>query len=259
LKLIEFTGIPGSGKSTIVPIVKSYLKEQGLDIFDAKNVILCGENFHFIKKHFKSLLGSLPMKIRKKILRGLNNYSYLKHEYTLNYILNNLQLFNYIVDRTKSRPIPERHKNLIIEWFLNMAASYQIAHEFLEKNSVLLLDEGFVHKVVSLFVFVEEATVDFDEIERYLENIPRGHLLIRVEANENVCKKRIINRKLPSRLNGRTDNEIWQYLIKAKSAIDYTQNFLAKRGTKIVTLNNFDEEFSRENIVFQLSRNFRDF
>jgi len=253
LKLIEVTGIPGSGKSTVLPVVKNYLRKRGLEVFDSRNIILCIERFPFDKS--RKLAESLPPGLGDMIAKGLNRlYVEMKYRYKLKYLLSNRELFSYIVDLTNSRNIPHPHKILTVGWFLNLAASYQIASEHSGSSSVLLLDEGFVHRVIHLFVSVEEETIDAEKIERYLEKIPPIQTLIMVEANEVLCKNRIISRGLPRRLRGRTDEEIWEYLLSSKAALDNAQRFVSRRGTNIVSLDNSSEQFSQQGVEFQLSR-----
>lgn len=254
MKFIEFIGLPGSGKSTILPIVKSHLQKLGFEVFDQKNIILGSESFPFNKRPFKKLLSLLPTKLNKEILKGLNNNLRVKEQYQLKYMLNNLEIFNYIINYTISRPIPDNHKSLVIKWFLKTVGTYQIARESLNSNSVLILDEGFVHRALTLFVFIEEKKINFEEIEKYLEKIPKAHTLIKVEADTVLCKKRLIDRRLPCKLEDYTDDEIWKYLLKAKSVIDFVQNFLTKRDTNIVALNNSSEEFIEKSIKLQLSK-----
>ncbi len=253
MKLIEVTGIPGSGKSTVLPVVKTYLRKRGLEVFDSRNIILCIERFPFNKS--RKLVKCLPTTLSDMIVKGLNKlYLELRYRYKLKYLLSNRELFNFIVDLTNSRNIPHPHKILTVGWFLNLAASYQIATEHSGSSSVLLLDEGFVHRIIHLFVSVEEETIDAEKIERYVEKIPPIHTLINVEADEVLCKKRVIARGLPRRLRGRTDEEIWEYLLRSKAALDNAQRFVRRRGTNIVSLDNSSGQFSQQAVEFQLSR-----
>lgn len=259
MKIVEFTGIPGSGKSTILPIVKDYLANQGLTVFDSGDIVRCSTRFPFTNSLFNTLLSSLPRGLNKILLRKLNNGLCLRQKYQIEYMINNLLFFNSVADLTNSRPIPENHKRITIESFLRMAGDYQIAKESSKKNAVLLLDEGFGHKVITFYISVEEKIIDFVEIESYLEKIPRIHLLIEIKADESVCKKRIIDRKLPERLEGRTDHEVMEYLRRSKSAIDYGVKYLSTKGVKVETLVNPSESFCPEEIISQLSNKIGEF
>jgi thymidylate kinase len=253
LKLIEFTGIPGSGKSTIIPIVKCYLQKSGFTVFDWKEINLYSEHFLFGEKYFNKIFAALFHSYAKKISESLAKYFSLKRMYQLKYLVNNLWLFLSFTRLTLFRPIPQLHKQLIIRRFIRCGGIYEFASKFIETNSIMIFDEGFVHHVVNFFVSVEEKTIDFKKMEIYLEKTPYVHTLINVEANECVCKERLLNRKLPRRLEGRTEQEIFEYILMTKSAIYYALNHLSNKGRKIVTVNNQEEQFFEENIIMQLS------
>ena len=38
MKLFEFTGITGCGKTTLLPLVKKQLRQRGLNVFDSNDV-----------------------------------------------------------------------------------------------------------------------------------------------------------------------------------------------------------------------------
>ena len=258
MKLVEITGIPGCGKSTIFPIVEEYFINMGLKVFNPKSILQCSQKVRFSGWHSRKVIALLPMKVRNRVLRGLATFVNLKQQYALKYMTSNPELLSYVVGLTNSRPVSEDHKRLTLGYFLNLTASYQIACESLGSDSVLLADEGFVHKVVTFFVSVQETTIDPAEVQRYLEKIPAVHTLIKVKADVSVCKKRLIPRKLPRRLEGSTENEIEEYLLRSKAAIDCAEDFQARRGTKIVSLDNSSEQFSEVNVRSQLLKSLKD-
>lgn len=256
MKVIELTGIPGSGKSTILPVLKRYFQKIGIQTFDSSDIITCCDYFPFKIKLFKRFLSSLPNRLHSSLIIKLNNGLKLRHKYQLKYSSSNSEFFDYVVRLTELRPINAYHKNLTIGFFLRTAGDYQIAYDCLGKDSIFILDEGFVHRVVTLFVSLEEKEVDFGMIQRYLERIPKADALIKVEANEQLCKKRLMNRELPHRLQRRTEYEILEYLARSKSVIEYAMNFLIIKGISTVTLHNSDEQFFQQNIINQIAHNF---
>ena len=120
-------------------------------------------------------------------------------------------------------------------------------------TATLVFDEGFFHKVVNLFVSVEEDNINFNGIKKYLEKIPEINTLIRVEANEDTCNLRLHKRKLPFRLKDKNDDEIFKYLVKAKSVIDYAVNYFDKRDTNIISINNTGHQLFEDDIIRQIS------
>ncbi|MHA1231706.1 MAG: hypothetical protein ACTSPQ_13750 [Candidatus Helarchaeota archaeon] len=255
MKYIELTGIPGSGKSTILRLIEKYFRKKGYKVYNKDNIIQCSDAYLFKNRYFKNLFSLLPNKFKDPILIKLIDHTFIRHKYELKFLLNNIQIFDYIINLNNNRPISENHINLVIKWFISTAGRYEIWKvNNNNNNSILVLDEGFVHKIVSLFVSIEEETINFQEIEKYLNMIPKIDLLIKIEANEHLCMNRIITRKLPVRLEGKSENEIIEFLSRAKIAIDYGTNFLVKNGIKLITLNNSNEGFNKDYLISQLTK-----
>jgi thymidylate kinase len=250
--LIEITGIPGCGKSTIARLVRKYLIKSGFEVFDRNNVILLSESLWTtnlsLNRALKFIFALLSDKTRGKLIRKLD----LKKNYRTRYIASNPQFYSYVMSLTNSRPIPSSHREQIIRFFLNSATDYQIAFERLSRDAIFIFDEGFVHRIVTLFVSVEEKKTDFRELGRYLNTIPRANLLIKIEADEDVCKNRIMNRKLPFRLRGEKEQEILEFLSKSNLVIDHAVNYLIKAGARAITIDNGSEPFLENRIISQL-------
>ena len=254
MKGIEFSGIPGSGKSTILPVVAEYLRNQGCDVVDQHNLIQRSKRFPFNARWFRGLMAMFPARMRRVFTRVLNNYYYLNYEYQLKYIAEDVSLLRYLKSFVQVRPIPEAHKNMLFRWFIKMAGSYRMARDVLEEDSVYLLDEGFVQKVISMYVSVEEDAPNTAELERYLDEIPDDLTVINITADQDTCKRRILERRLPKRLEGRQDHEVEAYLSKSKMTIDFAAGYLSKKGSKIVDVDNSSEPFTEARITEQLSR-----
>jgi hypothetical protein len=254
LKLIEFTGLPGSGKSTIVSIVKKWLIERGFKVADEYSVLRNCQRILFGDLQFETILPWILSKLNQKTLDRTIKYLGLKKAYELRYIKQNLELYKFISAQTQARPLPIDHKNFTLNIFFDLAARYQIAFELLDNESILIFDEGFFHKVVNFFVSVEEDNINFIGVKKYLEKIPRIYTLIKIEANEDMCNERLHKRELPFRLKDKTDDEIFKYLVKAKSVIDYGVNYLDKRDANIISINNTGRQLFMNDIIRQISK-----
>ena len=253
MRRIEFSGIPGSGKSTIVPVVARYLKRNGRDVVDRNNLIHRSNYFPFNSRYFQFLMKVFPPKQRERCNWCLNNFFHVNYEYQLQFMADHLPLLQYLVGFVNARPIPEDHKRMLVRWFVKMAGCYQMARECLGDDDVFLFDEGYVQKVVSLYISVEEETPAPAEIERYLDQIPGGLTLINVQADQEKCKRRILDRNLPKRLKGREQHEIETYLSRSRVAIDFAASYMARKGGQVVVIDNSKEPFVESRIQEQLS------
>lgn len=245
--------MPGAGKSTIVSIAKKWLNEKEIEVFDEFGVLRHCQRFPFGDFQLENLLPWILSKLNEKTLNRAIKYLGLKRVYKLRYIEQNLQLYDFILDLTQRRSIPIDHKNFILKVYFDLAARYQIGFERFDNEAILVFDEGFFHKVVNFFVSVEEDNINFNGVKKYLEKIPEINTLIMVEANEDTCNLRLHKRKLPFRLKGKNDDEIFKYLVKAKSVIDYAVNYFDKRDTNIITIKNTGHQLFEDDIIRQIS------
>jgi hypothetical protein len=194
--LIELTGIPGSGKTKVAPIIQKHLKKSGFEIYDKHLIISLCKEFPLNKNIFIKFTKFFPIKIRSKIsglfFRILNN----KQIYMAKYLLENRKFCETTMNDISESPIPSKHKNLIVLWWLNLISTYQIALESLEENSNLILDEGFFHKVINFYVYKND-NLNYSKMQAYIESIPEIDVLVRIETSLDMCFERLKNRKLP--------------------------------------------------------------
>ena len=253
MRFVEFSGIPGSGKSSILPIVARHLRRSGRDVVDRDNLIHRANQFPFNSRCFQQLISAVPRVLRNRCTESLNNYFYLNYEYQIKYMANHLSVLRHVIATIDDRPIPQMHKAMLVRWCFKMAGSYQMARDCLGDDEVLLCDEGYVQKVNSLYISVEEESPEPAEVERYLDQVPCEMVLVHVTAEPETCKRRIAARGLPRRLKGRTDREIADYLHKSREVTDLAMKHMLRRGGQVVVVNNSHEPFAEGEIEQQLS------
>ena len=127
-----------------------------------------------------------------------------------------------------------------------------MALESLEESSVLILDEGFFHKVINFFVHLN-FDLEYTKIQAFLKDIPNIDLLILIEAGISNCLGRLENRSLPKVIRGSTTLEVRGYLESSQKAIDYSETILAAKGTKIIKIDNSTFPFLEKHITKQLA------
>lgn len=254
MKLIELTGISGSGKSTITPIIKKFLKTEGFEVYDKYILVLRCNEFPVNRRFSTVFIRLLPASFRDKMLalfyRVLDN----KRIYLAHYLLENLGFYETTINNISEAPIPFYQKNWLILWWFNLISTYQMAVESLEKNSILILDEGFYHKLINFYVHLGH-DLEYSKIQTYVESIPHIDILIHIETSIDKCIERFSKRNLPRVIRGRTMQEVTNYLENSKKAIEYSNNLISTKGTKIIKIENSDQPFYQKNITRQLSKN----
>ena len=253
MRLIEITGIPGSGKSTITPIINKFLKTEGFKVYDKYILILSCDEFPLNRSLSTMFIRLFPAAVRDKILalsyRILDN----KRIYMAHYLLENWKFYETTMNNILKSPIPLYQKNWLVLWWFNLISTYQMAMESLGENSILILDEGFYHKVINFFVHLGH-DLEYLKIEAYVKCIPPIDILIQVETSIEKCLERLTKRALPRVIRGSTTSEVRNYLVNTKKAIEYSNDIISANGTKIIKIDNSISPLSPKNIITQLSK-----
>jgi thymidylate kinase len=245
MKLIEMTGLPGSGKTTVYPHLMSSFSDIGFDIYDFKKF---NQRYpSYLKSTFSTVYNYLPRAVRSRY----SKYMYSKLNSDDNFINKFKIEFNYLVDFAKTinqhRLIPDEHKELSDKWLLETASIYQVARELLKDDSYLLLDEGFTHKVINLFVSLQESEINEEGLEQYLLLIPQIEILIFIKTDINVCLERIMKRKNKNQRHGTSKAEVLRFLNIADQVLKITLKSLIKENVNVITIDNSSENLSNIN------------
>lgn len=223
--IIEITGIPGVGKSTIIEKLKKEFSLNKKIVFDIKKyickfeflsnslfffdlILLC--NFFKLKKQdliifFESL---------KKILDSKNSF------------------FN------KINILRNCYKKIVI-------------HRILQKNdSLFFVDEGISHLPFNLFVD-GDSNFTQNELEVFMSNNVYNDFILIVDSDDSIIKKRLENRGINNhrRLSTLTDKEIEHFLHHSRRIIELIK---IKTNRKYIYMN--ENEINIKEIISNMEK-----
>jgi hypothetical protein len=246
MRLIEFTGLPGAGKSTVFPLVKKACAGKCSDICDANDV-------------YVKLINELPCgvlvdaivpsrQLKKKISSRWFRRAAVKQKYQAAAIQQQQLLNSEFHKINNSRGISADESSRIVSWFLSTLSIYTAATKALGKDDCLILDEGFFHKILSLFAAAGELSKDETAIKHYLDLIPSVDTLVYVETGVHECIDRIASSKAKRRYGWLDDEKFEAVLNHMKWLIDFGVSYVEGKGTQIVRINNEDEFTSSDDV-----------
>jgi thymidylate kinase len=231
--IIEFLGNSGAGKSTLIPAVAGLLRDDGLVAMPVTEAIHC----YMRKTGVGRLVCFLaPRAWQGPILWRVFSYG-LSRLHAARFTMQNLRLVRYVVTTQRRRPIPGQHRRLILRLFFRMIGSYHFLRSRVQPGEVLLIDEGFVHRVVHMFVSASERPAP-DQVAAYLKLLPRSDLVVWVQAPLDVCQARISARGLQVRLRGLEAHEVVQFLENAQQVVSIAAQYLKGMGWDVVAVDN---------------------
>ena len=171
--VIEFNGIPGSGKSTISDALEEKLKKQGLTVVS-------------YREHFKKYSHN----------RKYQLYCAVKHAPQ---VLRYYFLLRIYISKIKM-------DKMMYKYFIASVLDFGVKLEFLDKTTadVIILDQGIIQELLSIYHIKEIVTNNsIIKIFNYLSEVFKNLVLVNVEIPIEIACQRV-----NSRLNGksRVDN-----------------------------------------------------
>lgn len=228
---IEFMGAPGTGKTTLTPIVIQSLGEQGLRALTIADAVPL---YATRTPWGKIISATIPRSSAKSVLwRICCHSSFL---YRSKFAIRHYAFWRYVVKLQRGRPIPRQHQRLIRCYFDRMMGHYQFLKCHIQPDEILVLDEGFAHRVTHFVSELEQPHPDM--IMRYVTLMPKSDLVILVRAPVGTCVQRLCARALRGRLSGRNRREVGQFVANAEKAIDISAHYLRYMGREIVEVDN---------------------
>lgn len=234
--IIEFMGYSGAGKSTLVPILTQLLRDDGELVMSVTEAIRAYTA--------RTLPGRIVCALAPAALRGpllWRSFSYLISKlHLLQCFMERPQLMGYVVRSQLQRPVPRRHRWLIVRLFLRMASEYHLVRSCSQPGEVVVFDEGFVHRAVHLFVSAAEQ-VNSEQIVEYLSLLPHSDLVILVKAAPATCLARIQSRGLQVRLSNLTAQDIARFMANTAQVMEIASRYLQDAGWPLIEVMNDGE------------------
>lgn len=126
----------------------------------------------------------------------------------------------------------------LIFWMFNFFAEYEFIIDTILKDELLLIDEGFSQRAISLFAYNDY--INWDHVNKYVNTIPLPTQLIVVRSSNQLIEKRIIDREkgLPARMRNLSQENIKRVLINWEKIIDFVIPIFKKKHVKIIIVDN---------------------
>jgi hypothetical protein len=234
--VVEFVGAPGAGKSSLLPAVRHACERSGLD---AGTVVefarpLAG------RTRAGWLLAVLPEgRFRARASWGV--FRWASALGTLARVRKTWPLASVVWRSQRGRPrSAEARDRRVVYWFGRLVGAHGLFLRRSRPEEVLLLDEGYVHRVVQLFTSAVEDP-DRRGVDEYLAAVPRPDLLVAVHAPVTRCVDRIRARGVWTRFEGRDDAELQRFVASAHRAVQLAVTHARDHGWELVEVDNGGE------------------
>jgi adenylate kinase len=251
-RVIEFVGAPGAGKSTLLPIVAQVCRDAG---YEPATVVASARGLAARTRPGRVLVRCVPAgRVRAAALWAL--FRVASGAATLRQIGATWPLCRDVVRSQRGRPAAADVRDRRVRyWFARLLGAHGLFLAQGRPGEVLVLDEGYVHRVVQLFassVEVPENSV----VRRYLALVPEPDVLVVVEAPIGRCVERVRARGPWSRFGHRPPEDLAAFVANAHTATTAAAAVARARGWVVVTVHNDgdDPEPARRALRERLAR-----
>jgi thymidylate kinase len=199
MKKIEFAGLSGSGKTTVMKMLEEHLQSQ----------------------HVLFEKGDAAIKISNK--KKINNI--------LIFSIKNFKLTCFVLKEILKR----NDKIFLLKRFFRIFYS----QEYIRDKDFILFDEGFIYLGYYFQInFNNQNCLSEKKLEKYINKIPRPDYLIYVKTNVQTAMKRMMERGIIHSLVNHNDEQIKNYYFNSFMYFEAAAEELEKRGVKVIRICN---------------------
>lgn len=239
--LIEFAGMPGAGKSTLVGAARETLAQLGY-------IPLVSEKEAGPRCLKRSLPGRLicrafPQRWHQRLLWG--TFRRLLYWHRVAFAIQHRRLTRHVLRHLWKKHLTLREKREVLGYYLHISSFYQYFSERLQPGEVLILEEGLVHRATSIHAAPDQAPHP-EDLSEYFRLIPGSGPAIFVLASGEICAQRVLARGQARRYLGKA---LVPYLNNVSKTIDLAIGCLQGSGRPVVIIeNNGSLACSREHL-----------
>lgn len=208
--IIEFTGIPGSGKTTLHKALQNNLRRKEYCVWSPS------QHWQFLglQQQFNKSRRSLTVTRKAATL--------------VKPAINNIHIILSVPWIQVFRGLPFKYKKLIAKSFLFNLAESEFAKLARKEGVVALLDEGIVHRAYSLFVSLNK-DINHKALERYALMVNLPDLLVFVKLNVKRALQRIMARGTPLRMTGLSYSQSGRMLAQGELLLETLIQLIRQR------------------------------
>ncbi len=234
--IVEMLGAPGAGKTSLLPAAREFFNRRGLrawSVVEAARPAAAGTR-----------AGRLAARLLPEPLRGFALWQIFyacsrrcQRDFHRQYP----RLVEGVLREQRRRPISGYDRRHVLRWFLHLTGVYSFLRESMDPADVLIIDEGFVHRVVQLFASENEELQPRQVID-YLDAVPRPDLVIFVSAPAGSSRRRVFERGLWPRFQRKSQVETQRFLERAQAAVEIAADHLTRAGWPLIRIDNDGQE-----------------
>jgi RecA/RadA recombinase len=232
--IVEFTGVPGSGKSTLSSHALARARERGLEVVEGRAIrpvylqagpmawfvrhLLPFTSFDHRRRRFYDQI-ELPLLLPRFAARHPRGWRLLRAE----------------LERIRGET-PEEHER-IERWMEREIRHFVMARARSSRLDLILCDEGIAHRCITLFAS-SRPELERTRLRRFLRCWALPDVVVQVRASSERCLERTRSRYVPKRVRGKGDAALRAFLGACATVGDEIAQEARRRGLPALEIDN---------------------
>jgi thymidylate kinase len=236
VRVVEFLGIPGSGKTTLAAVTAELLRAGGAT---AGTPVEMARDRMASTAGGRAILRFTPPRARRALLWQL---FYVRGSIeALRFARAEPRLRRLVFETQRGRPVPPSFRRHVLFWFFQLGGRMRLLRSSARKGTIVLLDDGFLHRSVALHASRLERP-DPAAVERYVDLIPEPDLVIVPIVRPQACAARVERRGLWAHSRHLQRHELEAYLANAATVVTAAADRARRRGWNVVEVPNEERD-----------------
>jgi thymidylate kinase len=189
--IIEFFGIPGSGKSTIRRNLVNLLMEVDEQKYLSTEEVLYQISIINMDKIYRAILNILPKRIGMVTSDYLFNRSIMRFNAQNRFLAQYGGSFKAFLSSKSFDEFSILDRIDLISAYIQAGAIFESINQKLHGNQFVFFDEGFIQKSFMFVSLSTDVNISRPSLLDYLTNIPKPDIVINVKADIRKCIERM--------------------------------------------------------------------
>jgi hypothetical protein len=237
IRIVELVGIPGSGKT----YVKRRLAETPSTAGRLADFRQMAAELRLARmlglRPGGGPLAWLPARWRRRAAESVSRRLGIVDERCLaEYAEANPEVYELILGNVVSATKAPGERALLLSWFHRLMGDLRLVDESAGAPQVLLLEEGFAQRGISLFAFSPETTQN--ALSDYAGAVPAPEVLVVVRASLETAFRRLVQRGWPHRAGALDTAGRQRFLAHCSDLVEATVAAFRRRGTPMLEIDN---------------------
>lgn len=229
-------GLPGAGKTTLARELCRHARSRGCRSFEADEALYTALRRRTRWYNLRRPLAYCTYARGRRWLDAVYARPRFAYE-SLGRFLDSHDGMAHALGAILRRPERFQDSARLIKWLVQLFSGYALAADMLTQDEILILDEGFCNRALSIFGYCSGA-VDPDQVRAYIAAVPAPNAVMCVDASSQTREARLAGRGLPSRLRNADAARRSELDRNFEVCLAVTAAELAARGIPVLHVNN---------------------